>query len=90
MVNLIREQEMIMGKVVYGPRTKDEEHNKRYRRSLFVSADIKKGEKFSEKNIRSVRPADGLETKYIDEILGKEAIIDIEMGTPLSWDLVKK
>ena len=90
MVNIIREQEMIMGKVVYGPRTKDEEHNKRYRRSLFVSADMKKGDKFSEKNIRSIRPADGLETKYIDEVLGKEAATDIEMGTPLSWDLIKK
>ena len=90
MVRLIREQEMIIGKVVYGPRTKDEEHNKRYRRSLFVSADMKKGEMFSDKNIRSIRPADGLETKYIDEVLGKEAACDIEMGTPLAWDLIKK
>ncbi len=90
MVNQIREQEMMMGKPTYGPRTKDEEQNKRYRRSLFVSADIKKGEKFTEKNVRSIRPGDGLETKYIDEVLGKTATEDIEMGTPLSWDLIDK
>ncbi len=90
MVKLIREQEMMMGKVAYGPRTEAEEHNKRYRRSLFVSADMKKGEVFSEKNIRSVRPADGLPTKHIDEIMGKKATQDIEFGTPLSWELIDK
>lgn len=90
MVYLIRDQEKAMGEVVYGTRTPGEEENRRYRRSLFVVKDVKKGEKFTEENVRSIRPADGLETKYIDEVLESSAAIDIERGTPLSWDIIHK
>jgi sialic acid synthase SpsE len=88
MVHLIRSQEEAMGSVNYGPRTKEEEHNKRFRRSLFASKDIKRGERFTMENVRSVRPADGLETKYIDQVLESHAASDIEFGTPLSLDLL--
>jgi pseudaminic acid synthase len=90
MVRRLRAQEVAMGKVAYGPRTKEEEHNKRFRRSLFVVKNIKKGELFTEDNIRSIRPALGLETKHIDEVLGRTASEDIERGTPLSWELVNR
>ena len=78
-----------MGKVHYGPVSATEEHNKRFRHSLFVSKDIKKGEKFTSENIRSVRPAFGLPTKHFDEIIGRVAAADVEFGTPLNWDLIK-
>lgn len=90
MVDKIRWQEKAMGEVLYGPRTKAEEDNRRYRRSLFVVKDIKKGESFTVDNVRSIRPADGLETKFFDDVLGGKASQDIERGTPLSWDLVLK
>lgn len=90
MVRLIREQEEAMGSVVYGTRTPGEEENKRYRRSLFVVKDMKKGEEFTEENVRSIRPADGLETKHIDEVLESFAAVDIERGTPLSWEIISK
>jgi len=79
-----------MGKVHYGPASTTEEHNKRFRRSLFVAKDIKKGERFTPENIRSVRPAFGLHTRHFDEIIGKSAAADIEFGTPLSWNLIQK
>ena len=79
-----------LGRVHYGPASETEEHNKRFRRSLFAARDIKKGEKFSSKNIRSVRPAFGLHTRHFDEIIGLTATSDIEFGTPLNWDLIKK
>lgn len=44
---------------------------KRYRkfaRSLFACRDIKKGEAFTEDNIRSVRPGDGCSPKYLPEL----------------------
>ena len=88
MVDRIRAEEKIMGSVKYGPQTEPEKYNRRFRRSLFVSQNIKKGDKFTSENIRSVRPANGLETKYYDEVLGKKAVKDIEFGTPLSWDLI--
>jgi pseudaminic acid synthase len=55
----------------------------RWRRSLFATKDIKKGEKFTPDNIRSVRPSFGLHTKRYDEILGKTASDDIPFATPL-------
>ncbi|MDP2669408.1 MAG: pseudaminic acid synthase [bacterium] len=73
----------VFGKPNYGPRNDLEKYNLRWRRSLFVAKDIKKGEKFTAENIRSVRPAFGLHTKYFDELLGKTAATDIEFATPL-------
>ena len=82
--------ENILGKVHYGPQNKLEEYNKRWRRSLFAAKEIKKGELFTEYNVRSVRPAFGLETKFYDEVIGKKAAKDIEFATPLSWNLILK
>ena len=55
-----------------------------FRRSLYVSKTIQKGEPFTEENIRSVRPAKGLHTRYLPQILDQRAIVDIAFGTPLS------
>lgn len=55
-----------------------------YRRSLYCSADIAKGECFTKDNVKSVRPGLGLHTRYLPEILGKTASIDIKFGTPLN------
>ncbi|MDO8429800.1 MAG: pseudaminic acid synthase [bacterium] len=79
-----------LGQIHYGPNNKLEEYNKRWRRSLFVGKDIKKGEIFTKDNIRDVRPAFGLETKYYDQVIGKKASQDIEFATPLSWNLIQE
>lgn len=90
MVAAIRSAEKIAGKVRYGPLSKVEEANKRrFRRSLFVVRDIKSGEKFTRDNIRSIRPAYGLHTKFFEDIIGKVAAKDIERGTPLSWEVIE-
>lgn len=86
LIDHIRWQELVIGIVKYGPQTPQEEDNRRYRRSLFVVKDIKKGEIFSKENVRSIRPADGLETKYYVSLLGKKAGCDLERGTPLKKD----
>ena len=54
------------------------------RRSLYVVKNIIKGEKFSQKNIKSVRPFDGLHPKYLYEIIGKKAKKSLKVGQPLS------
>lgn len=87
MVQDIRAAEKAIGKVSYNVSDK-ENQSKIFRRSIFVVEDIKKGEDFTEKNIRIIRPGDGLKPKYYDEILGKVASCDIERGTPLSWSKV--
>jgi N-acetylneuraminate synthase len=88
LVENIRIAEKALGKVHYGL-TEEEQKSKNFRRSLFVVEDIKKGEVFSGRNIRSIRPAAGLEPKYIDAVLGRKAKVNIKGGTPLSWDLIE-
>lgn len=77
-----------LGTPHYGPTNALEEYNKRWRRSLFAGTDIKKGKIFTKENVRDVRPAFGLETKYYDEVIGKCAAQDIEFATPLSWKMI--
>lgn len=88
MVKGIREVEKAIGSVSYDL-TYKQQKSREHSRSLFVSKDIKKGEIFTNENIRSVRPGFGLKTKYINDILGKKAKKDIKMGTPVSWDLLE-
>lgn len=90
MVDKIRWQEQVMGKVKYGPQTPEEKANLQFRRSLFIVKDIAKGEKFTPENIRSIRPGHGLAPKYYDQILGQIAAVNIPRGTPLAWKLIKR
>ena len=66
----------------------EEHESRRFRRSLFVVEDVAAGEAFTERNVRSIRPADGLHTRDYERVLGRRAVRAIERGTPLSWDLV--
>lgn len=60
-----------------------------FSRSLFATENISKGEIISEKNVRSIRPGNGLLPRYLDQILGKPVNQDVERGTPFSLDFIK-
>jgi N-acetylneuraminate synthase len=89
MVESIRVAEKSLGKVSFGPGSR-EAHSRVFRRSLFVVQDMKKGDAFTKENVRSIRPAHGLHTRHFEEILGCHASRDIPKGTPLEWALVDK
>ncbi|MGG0662693.1 pseudaminic acid synthase [Viridibacillus arvi] len=72
-----------IGSVTYGP-TEKEKTSLKFRRSIYVSIDIKAGEKFTTKNIKIVRPGYGLEPKYFDRILGKVATKEFKKGMPIT------
>ena len=76
-----------LGKVSYDI-LKDEESSLRFKRSIYVVKDIQKGEKFDKKNIRIIRPGDGMEPKYYLKIIGKESKNALKRGTPMSWKLL--
>lgn len=85
MVQKIRNVEKAMGTVQYyvkrggidaGPKG----------RSLFACANIKKGEYFSEDNVKSVRPGIGLHTRYLEQMIGKKATRDIEYAEPIRYE----
>ena len=89
LVRDLRTAEKAVGGVHYGL-TGGQKGSLVFRRSLFAVRDIAKGDVFSEDNVRSIRPADGLKPKYLAKVLGKRAKKSVKRGTPLSWGLVGK
>lgn len=87
MVEDIRTVEKSLGKISYHG-VPNEKSTKIHRKSIFVIQDMKKGDFFNSENIRIIRPAQGLAPKYYSEIIGKKAIIDVEKGTPLNWNML--
>ena len=88
MVDAVRMAEKALGSAQIASGS-SESGSRKFRRSLFVVEDVKKGELFTKQNVRSIRPADGLHPRHLDEVLGKRATCDVERGTPLSWALVE-
>ena len=87
MVKNIRDAERAMGVVNYTV-TEQEMNNRSFRKSIFVSKDIKKGEKLTPDNIRVIRPGYGMKPKYYEQVLGQTAIQDLEAGTPLQFNMI--
>lgn len=89
MVDAVREAELSLGKASY-ELSAESLKSREFSRSLFAVSDIAKGEKFTERNVRSIRPGFGLKPKYLKQLLGKRSAARIERGTPLKWSMVKK
>ncbi len=89
MVQAIRLAEKAIGEVCYSV-TEGEMASWVFRRSLFVVEDMKAGDILNEKNVRSIRPGYGLNTKYLNDIINKKISKHVKRGTPLSWDLISK
>lgn len=83
MVERIRLVEKALGNVVY-PTEKSPVDGRKFARSLYVAQDIEKGQKFTEQNIRSVRPSYGLPPVLLPEIIGKTASRNLEKGERLT------
>lgn len=76
------------GRIDYG-RKPSEAGNAQFRRSLYAVEEMAEGEKFTDRNVRSIRPGFGLPPRYLPEIVGRRAKRRIKRGAPLSWDDIK-
>ena len=76
-----------LGEINYALK-KSEEENISFRRSIYIVADMKKGDIFTPNNLRSIRPGYGLKPKYLNQVLGKKAAKDVNLGTALKWELI--
>lgn len=76
-----------LGRVYYGVQSV-ERSSLRFKRSIYIVNDIQEGELFTRENTRVIRPGDGLQPKFIDNVLGKKSKQFIKRGTPLTLDLV--
>jgi N-acetylneuraminate synthase len=77
-----------LGKVFYNY-TKSEKRHSIFKRSIYTSKDIKKGDFFTEKNIKIVRPNKGLHPKYYFKILRKKSLKNLEYATPIKKNFIK-
>ena len=87
MVEAVRTAEKALGEVRY-ELSEQEARSRVFRRSLFVVKDMKAGETFTEKNVRSIRPGHGLPPKYLSEVLGRAAARDVSRGSAVTWELL--
>ncbi|WP_027963783.1 pseudaminic acid synthase [Halalkalibacillus halophilus] len=76
-----------LGGVTYGA-TKEEEASMKYRRSLYVTKDMKEGERFTKENLKAIRPGHGIPPKYYNVLLGKKVNRDVRRGIAVTWDIV--
>ena len=79
MVQSVREAEKSIGEISY-QLTEKQVAGKAFSRSLYIAEDIKEGELFTDKNIKSVRPGFGMHPKYYSKIIGKEAKKNFKKG----------
>ncbi|MXQ09369.1 pseudaminic acid synthase [Alphaproteobacteria bacterium GH1-50] len=77
-----------IGDGAFGAASATEKKSERFRRSIYVVADIAAGETFTPENIRCIRPGFGMHTKYYEDVLGKTAGRDVARGTPLEAGMV--
>ena len=86
---VIKDTSSIMGKKFFF-RNKSENQSLQFRRSIYAVFDIEKGEKFTKKNIRIIRPGFGIQPVYFEKLLNKKSPFDIKRETPLKKLLLKK
>jgi pseudaminic acid synthase len=76
-----------LGDVRYGP-TEKEKKSLAFRRSLYITADLKAGDVLTRDNVRAIRPGLGLPPKHLDAVLGRRVRADTPRGTPLKLELL--
>jgi len=86
---VIKDASLMMGKNFFF-RNKSENHSLQFRRSIYAVSDINKGEKFTKKNIRVIRPGFGIQPVYFEKLINKKSPLYIKSQTPLKKMLLKK
>lgn len=83
LVRAVRAAERAIGTPKFEAGTR-EASNRIFRRSVFVVADVAKGEPFTRDNVRVIRPGYGLPPRLLGSVLGRRAARALKRGTPLA------
>ncbi len=67
-----------------------EERSRLFRKSIFIAEDVEEGDLLDEKNLRVVRPSNGLHPRYYNSLLGKKVCRKISKGTPFDLSMIEK
>lgn len=88
---LVREAQSVvdsLGTVHFGP-SQGDYASLAFRRSIYLSKDVKAGEILSKENSRAVRPGGGLPIFEYDLALGLKFLRDYRAGTPVNFEMFK-
>ncbi|NPV50425.1 MAG: N-acetylneuraminate synthase [Candidatus Methanofastidiosum sp.] len=88
MIDSIRIVEKALGNGVKVPTNEEEEMKKIVRKSIVSKYDLAKGTIITKDLIDIKRPGIGIESKYIQDILGRKTVKEIKKNQLLSWDLI--
>ena len=77
-----------LGQIFYGSAPSDTPSLK-YRRSLYFVRDRPAGSIVSLEDIRSIRPAFGLEPRYLNQVVGKRLTCDVAVGDRVAWEALE-
>jgi len=75
-----------VGTIQYGA-TQPETKSLQFRRSLYITQNLKAGDVLTKDNARAIRPGFGLPPEHLEKILGRTVVTDVERGTPITWQL---
>jgi N-acetylneuraminate synthase len=76
-----------LGRISYGT-TACEQKSLVFRRSLYITKDLKAGDILAPDNLRAIRPGLGLPPKFLNVLIGRKLAKDVARGTPMSWELI--
>ena len=88
--SLVVESERVwqsLGGIAYGP-TDKEKASMVFRRSLYITQDLRAGDILTHQNLRAIRPGYGLAPGYYDILIGKRVNKAVKKGTPVSWEFI--
>lgn len=76
-----------LGKITYGP-VEEEIPSLKFKRSIYITKDLKAGDILTKDNMRVIRPGHGMEPKYFQYLLGKKVRENVTAGTPVTFKLI--
>jgi pseudaminic acid synthase len=86
---VIKDTSLMMGKIFFFRNT-TENKSLQFRRSIYAISDIKKGEKFTKKNIKIIRPGFGIQPIYFEKLIDKKSPSNIKGNTRITKSILKK
>ena len=88
MVENIRTVEKLLGSLVKQPMEAELENRTLGSRSIFAKRDIQVGTTITEDMLALLRPAIGLQPKYVEVVIGRKARTNIKQYEPITWDKI--
>lgn len=87
LVASIRDVEQALGGAEYAT-SPNESAGRALRRSLYVVGEIAAGELLTQTHLGSLRPAEGIAPRYLEQVVGRRVRRDLPAGTPLRWEML--